>query len=82
MNLLFRGKNKNKKRTPEIINVIAMKWNDLDSQCSAAAQRFTYNGNSVGPDHTAPQEQYDLSLHCLLRPVCPIITVFESRTHQ
>ena len=34
--------------------------------------------NSVDPDQTAPQEQSDLGLHCLPRPVCPkprIITV-------
>ena len=27
--------------------------------------------NSVDPDQTAPKEQSDLGLHCLLRPVCP-----------
>ena len=27
--------------------------------------------NSVDPDQTAPQEQSDLGLHCLLRHVCP-----------
>ena len=27
--------------------------------------------NSVDPDQTAPKEQFDLGLHCLLRPVCP-----------
>ena len=29
------------------------------------------NGNSVDPDQTLLQEQSDLCLHCLLRPVCP-----------
>ena len=27
--------------------------------------------NSVDPDQTAPEEQSDLGLHCLLRPICP-----------
>ena len=27
--------------------------------------------NSVDPDQTAPEEQSDLGLHCLPRPVCP-----------
>ena len=27
--------------------------------------------DSVDPDQTAPKEQSDLGLHCLLRPVCP-----------
>ena len=26
---------------------------------------------SVDPDQTAPEEQSDLDLHCLLRPTCP-----------
>ena len=26
--------------------------------------------NSVDPDQTAPQEQSDQGLHCLLRPIC------------
>ena len=28
---------------------------------------------SVDPDQTAPREQSDLGLHCLLRPICPNI---------
>ena len=27
--------------------------------------------NSVDPDQTAPEEQSDQGLHCLLRPICP-----------
>ena len=27
-------------------------------------------GNSVDPDQTAPQERFDLGLHCLIRPIC------------
>ena len=27
--------------------------------------------NRVDPDQTAPEEQSDLGLHCLLRPICP-----------
>ena len=27
--------------------------------------------NSVDPDQTAPKEQSNPGLHCLLRPVCP-----------
>ena len=27
--------------------------------------------NCVGPDQTAPKEQSDLGLHCLLKPICP-----------
>ena len=27
--------------------------------------------NSVEPDQTAPEEQSDQGLHCLLRPICP-----------
>ena len=26
--------------------------------------------NTVDPDQTAPKEQFDLGLHCLLRPTC------------
>ena len=29
--------------------------------------------NSVGPDQTAPQEQSDQGLHCLLKYFCAII---------
>ena len=32
--------------------------------------------NSVVPDQTAPQEQSDLGLHCLPRPICPNIQNF------
>ena len=27
--------------------------------------------NDADPDQTAPQEQSDLGLHCLLSPICP-----------
>ena len=27
--------------------------------------------NNVDPDQTAPEEQSDLGLHSLLRPICP-----------
>ena len=27
--------------------------------------------NSADPDQTAPKEQSDLDLHCLIRPACP-----------
>ena len=33
-----------------------------------ATHRMT---NSVGSDQTAPLEQSDLDLHCLLKPTCP-----------
>ena len=26
--------------------------------------------NNVEPDQTAPEEQSDLGLHCLFRPIC------------
>ena len=29
--------------------------------------------NSVDPDQTAPKEQFDLGLHCLLSYICPNI---------
>ena len=29
--------------------------------------------NNIDPDQTAPDEQSDLSLHCLLGPICPTI---------
>ena len=29
--------------------------------------------NSVNPDQTAPHEQSDKNLHCLLRHICPNI---------
>ena len=29
--------------------------------------------NGVDPDQTAPKEQSDLSLHYLLKPVCPVL---------
>ena len=32
--------------------------------------------NSEGADQTAPQEQSDLGLHCLLRPICPRFKMF------
>ena len=31
--------------------------------------------NSVVPDQTAPKEQSDLGLHCLLKPTCSCISV-------
>ena len=32
--------------------------------------------NSVDPDQTAPKEQSDQDLHCLLRHICPNIKKF------
>ena len=32
--------------------------------------------NRVDTDQTAPKEQSDLGLHCLLRPICPNISNF------
>ena len=38
--------------------------------------------NSADPDQTAPKEQSDLDLHCLLRPTCPNIkNVFSALKH-
>ena len=33
----------------------------------------TLSANSTGLDQTAPKEQSDLGLHCLLRLICTII---------
>ena len=44
---------------------------------SKDADRIT---NRVDTDQTAPEEQSDLGLHCLLRPICPNISNYYGNT--
>ena len=36
--------------------------------------------NCVDPDQTAPSEQSDLGLHCLLKHICPNIEILKIRS--
>ena len=45
--------------------------NSLIFQCINSSVNANGIAKSVEPNQTAPREQFDLGLHCLLRAICP-----------
>ena len=61
--------------TPEVLNFRTLKcwqFKQRSSHKELCPKRADGMANSVDPDQTAPREdQSDLVLHCLPKPVCP-----------
>ena len=61
---------------PQIFTLIVLLMEHFG--CTVICQKDADGiANSEDPDQIAPEEQSDLGLHCLFRPICPKTSKFE-----
>ena len=71
---LFSYRKNLKIGTPEIITIIVLQWEQLDFTVQYCVQKMqTEQQTEKTLIRLLHEEQSDLGLHCLLRPICPNI---------